>query len=320
MSTTADAVQTDPDRGARAALSAVVEPLHGHRVARHVIAHGPAATLAQLRTGAVRELDRGGQLMRKLADVDGQAVLRAGEAAGARLLCPGDPEWPAPLDELTRAADTSDSWWSPPLALWVRGEPNLAATAERSVAIVGARAATSYGLHHAAELAAEMSSQGWTIMAGGSYGVDGQAHRGALAAGGPTVAVLACGVDVAYPQGHADLLDRIASEGLVVSELPPGARPTRARFLARNRLLAALTRGVVIVEAAMRSGALNTAAWAGHLGRPVMAMPGPVTSPMSAGCHQLIRQKQTGAVLVTGAADIQEAITEGAAALNGEPT
>jgi DNA processing protein len=293
------------ERAARAALSAVVEP-PGEAVARYLIAHGPEATVAALRTGTGTSLDRDRRIQRRLAGVDGAAVLRTGAACGARFVCPGDAEWPAALDELGLAVDTAARWAAPPSGLWVRGDADLAGCTVRSVAVVGARAATEYGNRTAAELGAELSSSGWKVVSGAAYGIDGFAHRGALAVGGPTVAVLACGVDRTYPQGHADLLGRILGDGLVVSELPPGTRPTRGRFLARNRLIAAVTRGTVVVEAALRSGALNTAQWAVDIGRPVAAVPGPVTSAMSGGCHKLIREG--AAVLVTDAAEVADAV------------
>jgi DNA processing protein len=151
-------------------------------------------------------------------------------------------------------------------------------------------------------MASGLADRGWAVVSGGAYGIDAGAHRGALAAGGTTVCVLACGVDVAYPRAHAGLIDRIADEGLLVSELPPGAPPTKARFLDRNRLIAALTPGTVLVEAAFRSGALNTASWASRMRRRLLAVPGPVTSPLSGGPHRQIREG--AATLVTGAADV----------------
>jgi DNA processing protein len=179
---------------------------------------------------------------------------------------------------------------------------------DRSVALVGSRASTAYGEHVAGDLAHRLGERGWTVVSGGAYGIDAAAHRGALAAGAPTVAVLACGVDRVYPSGNGALLERIAQDGLVVSEWPPGAAPHRHRFLVRNRLIAALTRGTVVVEAAARSGARATARRASRLGRPVMAVPGPVTSAMSVGCHELVRDRELGAVLVTSAAHVLEEV------------
>ena len=176
----------------------------------------------------------------------------------------------------------------------------------RAVAVVGARACTVYGEHVAGDLAAGLGDRGWTVVSGGAYGIDAAAHRGSLAVDAPTVAVLACGVDVAYPAAHDGLLRSVRAMGVVVSELPPGARPTRRRFLDRNRVIAALGRGTVVVEAALRSGALNTAGHADELSRTVMAVPGPVTSAASAGCHELLRAR--GAALVTDAADVLDLV------------
>jgi DNA processing protein len=175
----------------------------------------------------------------------------------------------------------------------------------RSVAVVGARACTEYGAHMASTLAAGLAEHGWVVVSGGAYGVDGAAHRGALGASGATVAVLACGVDRPYPRGHTQLIARIAEQGLVVGELPPGDHPTPSRFVLRNRVIAALTRGTVVVEAAYRSGSLVTARAAQRLGRYTMGVPGPVTSGLSAGVHELLRGE---AALVTDAAEVVELI------------
>ncbi|MEU9285492.1 DNA-processing protein DprA [Streptomyces sp. NPDC048275] len=227
---------------------------------------------------------------------DPERDLAAAQDAGARFVCPGDSEWPAQLDDL---GDTR------PIGLWVRGVPNLRMWALRSVAVVGARACTEYGAHVAATLGAGLAERGWVVVSGGAYGVDGAVHRGALGAGGATVAVLACGVDRPYPRGHTGLINRIAEQGLVVGELPPGDHPTPSRFILRNRVIAALTRGTVVVEAAYRSGALVTARAAQRLGRFTMGVPGPVTSGLSAGVHELLRGE---AVLVSDAAEVAELV------------
>jgi DNA processing protein len=187
----------------------------------------------------------------------------------------------------------------------VRGPGDAAELCDQSAAVVGARAATGYGLHIAGEIGAGLAAAGFTVVSGAAIGIDGAAHRGALAAGGPSIAVLACGVDRSYPAAHEALLGRIAATGLVVSEYPPGSVPARHRFLVRNRLIAALGGGTVVVEAALRSGAQRTAANARALGRPVMAVPGAVTSGPSAGCHRLIRE---GAVLVTRVEEVLEEV------------
>lgn len=216
--------------------------------------------------------------------------------AGVRFVRPGTAEWPAQLDDLGDAR---------PLGLWVRGGADLRMWALRSVAVVGARACTEYGAHMAATLASGLAERGWIVVSGGAYGVDGAAHRGALGSGGATVAVLACGLDRPYPRGHAGLIGRIAEQGLVVGELPPGDHPTPSRFILRNRVIAALTRGTVVVEAAHRSGSLVTARAARRLGRHTMGVPGPATSGLSAGVHELLRQD---AVLVTDADEVVELV------------
>ncbi|NED08964.1 DNA-protecting protein DprA [Streptomyces sp. SID6648] len=222
--------------------------------------------------------------------------LAAVAAVGGRFVCPGDREWPSQLDDLGDAR---------PVGLWVRGRPDLRLWSLRSVAVVGARACTPYGAHMAATLGSGLAERGWVVVSGAAFGVDGAAHRGALAAGGATTAVLACGVDVPYPRGHAELLRRMAQQGLVVAELPPSAHPTRSRFVLRNRVIAALTRGTVVVEAEYRSGSLVTARQAQRLGRFSMGVPGPATSGLSAGVHELLRGE---GVLVTDADEIVELV------------
>jgi DNA processing protein len=233
----------------------------------------------------------------RLVGLPSPGRLTAWEETGYRLVCPGDPEWPSQLDDLGDAR---------PFVLWVRGASDLRYACLRSVSVVGARAATAYGTHVAGELAADLASRGWAVISGGAYGIDASAHRGALAIGGCTVAVLASGLRFGYPKGHRDLFDQIEGHGVLVSECPPDRAPTRPGFLVRNRVIAALSRGTVIVEAALRSGALNTARQAGELNRPVMAVPGPVTSDQSAGCHELIRECR--ATCVTGVGDVLELV------------
>lgn len=213
-------------------------------------------------------------------------VAAAPEVPGARLILIGDPEYPTQLTDLD----------DPPLVLWVRGQVDLRLTAMRSVAVVGARAASAYGQRVAGQLGAQLAQQGWAVVSGAAFGIDAAAHRGALSVAGPTIAVLACGVDVAYPKAHDTMLAAIAEEGALVSELPPGAQPLRFRFLSRNRIIAALTRGTVVVEAAMRSGAVATANRAHDVGRPVMAVPGPVDVVSSAGTNRMLHDQSARAV------------------------
>jgi DNA processing protein len=223
---------------------------------------------------------------------------------GGRLLTEEDDEWPTlAFDAFSRVTDKPQA--HPPMVLWVVGPARLDEVAARAAAVVGTRAATAYGEHVAADLAAGLAGRDAAVVSGGAFGIDGAAHRAALATDGLTVAVLAGGVDVPYPMGHATLLRRIQREGLVVSEYPPGVRPARHRFLTRNRLVAALAGATVVVEAGARSGAANTAAWARALGRQVCAVPGPVTSSASVGCHALLRDR---AHVVTRTDDIIELI------------
>lgn len=251
----------------------------------------------------------------RVAACDPAAELERAAELGLRFVVPGDDEWPAQLDDLHGAAPLQERG-GPPIGLWVRGPVRLDALAD-SVAVVGSRSATSYGGDAAARIAAVVARAGSPVVSGAAFGIDNAAHRGALGGGGTTVAVLACGADRAYPAGHRDLIEHLAREGAVVSESPPGWAPTRIRFLSRNRLIAALTAATVVVEAAARSGALNTANWAGRLNRHVMAVPGPVTSAPSQGAHQLIR---TGAAtLVTSGQDVLELVAPAGVHLAEEP-
>lgn len=287
------------ERLARVALTRVAEP--GDETAGRLLrTHGARELVRALRQDSdplpgVGE-QRWAGLRSRAERARPEADLAAIEAVGGRFLCPGDSEWPGQLDALgvTR-----------PIGLWVRGAANLRFWALRSVAVVGARACTEYGGHMSAVLGAGLARRGWTVVSGAAYGVDGAAHRGALASGGATIGVLACGVDVAYPPGHAELMARIGEQGLLLAELPPRDHPSRSRFVLRNRVIAALTRGTVVVEAALRSGSLSTARHARRLGRFVMGVPGPVTSGLSAGVHELLR---TEGSLVTDAAEVVELV------------
>lgn len=292
----------DRERLARAALTRVMEPgdMRGGRWLREC---GASELMRRITTadGSAERLS--GMTARRLAGyrlrartVEPERDLAAVAEAGGRFVCPGDREWPSQLDDLGDAR---------PTGLWVRGKPDLRLWALRSVAVVGARACTPYGAHMATTLGAGLAERGWVVVSGAAFGVDGAAHRGALAAGGATMAVLACGVDVAYPRGHAELIGRIVGQGLVLGELPPADHPTRSRFILRNRVIAALTRGTVVVEAEYRSGSLVTARCAQRLGRHTMGVPGPATSGLSAGVHELLRGE---GVLVTDAAEVAEMV------------
>lgn len=299
------------DRDARAVLAAATDP--GDPAVSGLVARvGAVAALGALSAGGLPAGAVGHaaatRYRRRLALTDPATLADATARAGARVVVPGDEEWPVGLADLD-SVRSAQGWGGGPIALWVYGPLSLAAATRRSVAVVGSREATAYGCSVAADLAAGLVDRGWSVASGGAYGIDGAAHRGALAAGGPTLAVLAGGVDVLYPRGHRALLERIAEEGLLVSESPPGTFPTRRAFLIRNRLIAALSAGTVVVEAALRSGALNTATWANGCLRVVMAVPGPVTSPLSAGTHRLVRDAE--AVLVSDAADVAATLSGG---------
>ncbi|WP_197022291.1 DNA-processing protein DprA [Candidatus Blastococcus massiliensis] len=320
-----DAASATPERGvvhrgvrrARAWLSRAVEP-GTVDFWRYVEDVGPVEAARRLRAGSAPDRIRALVGARAQEDVT-LADLGRAERCGGRLVVPEDDEWPAlPLHALTLAVARepddhrrqSDRTLAPvpPLGLWVRGHGRLDELADRSVAIVGARAATAYGEHVAAELGHQLGERGWTVVSGGAFGIDGAAHRGALAAEAPTIAVLSCGIDRPYPAAHGALFHRIADNGLLVSEWPPGCAPLRHRFLVRNRLIAGLTRGTVVVEAAARSGAQATARRAQAVGRRVLVVPGPVTSAMSVGCHELLRDEDLQAELVTSAAHVIAAV------------
>ncbi|MFH8488932.1 DNA-processing protein DprA [Streptomyces longisporoflavus] len=290
---------TEEERFARVALTRVLEP--GDEVAGRWLREAGAVEVMRRLSAGEERLDgatpvRWEGLRARAEKARPGQDLAVAQDTGMRFVCPGEAEWPVQLDDLGDAR---------PVGLWVRGRPSLRIWALRSVAVVGARACTEYGAHMAAGLGAGLAERGWVVVSGGAYGVDGAAHRGALGAGGATVAVLACGVDRAYPRGHAELIRRIAEQGLLVGELPPGDHPTPSRFILRNRVIAALTRGCVVVEAAYRSGALATARSARELGRFTMGVPGPATSGLSAGVHELLRGD---GVLVTDAAEIVELV------------
>jgi DNA processing protein len=294
---------TDAVRLARAYLSRVAEP-YPAALAAFVAQVGPVEAAELVRAGEVTS-SVASQTSARRAEERAHEDLELIARKGGRLLVPEDDEWPRwPFVALGGVA--AQRCGGEPLALWVRGPHDLAEATDKAVAIVGSRAASGYGEHVAAEFAYGLAQVGVTVVSGAAYGIDGAAHRGALGGGGLTVAVLACGVDVAYPAGHQGLLGKIAREGLIVSEYPPGVTPARHRFLTRNRLIAALGGGTVVVEAGRRSGAKNTAAITLALGRPLMVVPGPVTSASSAGCHELLRDGQ--AVSVSSVAEIVESV------------
>lgn len=326
------ATEAEQDRAARITWSLIAEPSDAVASLACTVL-GPIGALELARHGSPEDLHRalGGQLPvqasepapgssrsraerahsrwnARLNTIVLEQVLEDAERRSIRILTPQDNEWPAALDDLQETR---------PHCLWLQGPGSLDQLASaRCLALVGSRASTPYGEDTAGSLAAAFAAGGGTVVSGGAYGIDAAAHRGALAAeGGATIAILAGGLDRLYPRGNTDLLERIRDRHLVLSEAPPGTAPTRWRFLARNRLIAALSQATVVVEASWRSGALSTARLADQISRPVGAVPGPITSAASAGCHRLIRER--GAVLVTEPADLLDLLPGGPAAGEG---
>lgn len=299
------------DRFARATWTGIAEP--GDRIAGELIAaigasraltaiieRTPLPTLvAELRSNSVisekelkEALDR---WQPRLTSGAALVALRQAARNGVRLCTPDEHDWPIGMEGLGAQG---------PIALWVRGVAAAYQSLSTSIALVGARAATGYGEHVTMEASAGLVDRGYTIVSGAAYGIDGMAHRAALASNGLTVAFLAGGVDRFYPAGHDALLERITQAGAVISELPCGAAPTKWRFLQRNRLIAASSLATVVLEAGWRSGSLNTAHHALEVGRALGAVPGPVTSAASAGCHKLLREGQ--AICVTNVDEMAE--------------
>ncbi|MBK9738737.1 MAG: DNA-protecting protein DprA [Actinobacteria bacterium] len=268
-------------RSAFIELAHCVEPADS-AVGRLVERRGAPQTIHMVRGGSTG-LRHGEGIGARLGELRAVDAERRAAKAGARIVTRVDSEWPTQLGDLGHEE---------PFALWVTGAADLRLLALRSVAVVGARACTAYGEEVARGWSAELAAQGWCVVSGGAYGIDAAAHRGALAAGGSSVCVLAGGVDVPYPRAHDALIARIADEGLVISKTPLGESVRRQRFLSRNRIIAAMTRATLVVEAAVRSGTGATARSAHRMNRPVLAVPGPVTSPASAGCHRMIRDAE----------------------------
>ncbi|MFL6024718.1 MAG: DNA-processing protein DprA [Marmoricola sp.] len=297
--------ERERDRAARLMLSIVGEP-GDPRLASLVEQEGAVGALEYLRArGRGGRGGLGEALAERIASARPDETLAGAERRGLRFVTPADDEWPAPLEDL-REVPALHERGGTPVGLWLRGPSRLDDAVAGAVAVVGARSATTYGAAVAAAIGGELAEAGVPVVSGAAFGIDQAAHRGVLAARGTTVAVLACGADRVYPTAHQALVQYIAETGLIVSEAPPGGAPTRIRFLARNRLIAALSVGTVVVEAAVRSGALNTANWADGLSRALMGVPGPVTSAASQGVHLLIRNRN--ALLVTGGGEVLEAV------------
>lgn len=292
-------------RRARVYLARVAEP-PATSLTAFVDVHGPIEAAARVRAGDVPDAVREETVARRDQDLVDEDLAAAAQA-GARLVLPEDDEWPAwRLLCLSAAATRGITWAAPPMALWVCGPARLADMLDTATSVVGARTASGYGQHVAAEFGYGLAAGGVTVVAGARNGIDGAAHRGALAADGPTLAVLGCGIDIAYPASHSTLIDRIAAQGLVISEYPPGTPPVRHRFTARRRLLAGLSGATVLVEAEAQGESRLTGLCAAALGHSLMAVPGPITSGLSAGCHDLMRAGN--AVPVTSVDEIRETL------------
>lgn len=284
------------DKRALLTLAHIVEPADS-AIALLVAELGAVSAVDLIAAGRVPARHAQG-LRARLTALDLDREMRKAEALGVQVVVRSDPGWPAALDDLGPAR---------PYALWVKGSADLAELSQRSVAIVGTRDPSSYGQHIARTWTSGLVEDDWIIVSGGAYGIDAAAHRAALDCSGRTICVLASGVDVPYPSAHAPMFDRITERGLVISESPLGVGARRQRFLTRNRVIAALTAATIVVEAALRSGTTSTANAAARLARLVFAVPGPVTSMTSAGCHRLINDQV--ALLASSLADVRETLS-----------
>lgn len=280
-------IYDEPERRARAILSAT--SIAGNPAVAKMIDEFGAEDSVQ----ALLSSDHDSCWARRLHALKSDELFEKAESFGIRFIIPGDDEWPQQLNDLALCGDVG-GMGGVPIGLWARGIQSLHDWTYQSIAVVGARAASYYGEQVARHFAAELASTdpSFSVISGGAYGIDAAAHRGALSGNGRSVGVYAGGLDECYPRGNHELFERLISDHLVISEIAPGSRPTRQGFLARNRLIAALSMGTVVIEAALRSGAKNTANWAHELGREVMAVPGSIHSDVSKGTHQMIRDGQ----------------------------
>ena len=277
---------------ARACLFSIVEGGHTFWCAE-ISTHGALAVYNKLLNGGYDPI-KYEKLISSLRETNGDRIMTEIDKHYARLITPVDDDWPEQLNDLA----------APPIGLILKG--NINALHQPSLAIVGTRNPTSYGARIAGEFAAGFADREWAIVSGGAYGIDSYAHKGALIAEGVTVAVVASGIDINYPAGNTRLFAEICESGAMVTEFMPGHKALPNRFLTRNRLIAALSKATLVVEAAFRSGSLRTARDAAEIFRPVMAIPGPITSPTSEGCHRLIGER--AAEIVTSVADAVEFI------------
>nr|BFE56398.1 hypothetical protein GCM10020063_009240 [Dactylosporangium thailandense] len=288
-------------RATLAGLAHLANPWLVEVIATHqpvdALARLAAADLPDVMLDALPAGAAGPQLLEQAA-----AIARQTARAGARVVIPEDDEWPSQLPDLAGAPGLG---LGAVLCLWVRSDlpQPVSAVLGRAVAVVGARAATSYGMHVAAQLGTDLAGTGWTVVSTGAFGIDAAALRGALTGDGTPVAVLPGGVDQPHPHANRDLFDQITRRGMLLSPWPPGTTPQRARYTATAALVAALTAGTVLVEASTRSRALTIVQHAIERDRPTMVVPGPVTSAVSDGAHQTLRAFPQ-ARLVRGSTDV----------------
>ena len=277
---------------ARAILFSCIEPGHFFWSAE-ISAHGPLKVLESI-LSASYPAEKTRAIIDSIRVADVGQILYEIEKAGAQFLTPEHEHWPVGVNQLV----------NPPIGLVVKGDSTCLIT--DSLAIVGSRKPTNYGANVASEFARGFSDLGWTIISGGAYGIDSYAHRATLQANGATIAVLATGIEVAYPKSNQKLFNEMSAHGALISELMPYESAMPSRFLVRNRLIASIAKATLVVEAAYKSGSLRTAHDAAELLRPVMAIPGPINSAMSQGCHRLISER--AAELITSVADAVEFI------------
>jgi DNA processing protein len=284
----------DQEREARWQLSCVAEPGDAN-LGQRIEAIGATAALAEIRAGT-SSLTNATWLQKRLSELKNDWPQRQGLT---RYLIPSDDQWPKSLNDLGSRR---------PVGLFVTGPADLSECLSRSISVVGTRSMTNYGRQATNELCGELAYANLCVVSGAAFGVDAAAHKAALAVGGKTLAVLPGGVNDDYPAANGELLNQIRERGVVISEVPDGSRPTRPRFLQRNRIIAALTPATLVIEAPWRSGALSTARWASSLLRVLLGVPGAITAPMSAGVNRLIRQRE--AEMVTNHEEILECLAE----------
>ena len=283
----------NPEKAARLELFAAIEGGSTFWTSE-IASQGVIQTLHSIKDGFYRS-SKGEKTLSQIHPGGADELLSLIDNAGGSFLTPEDLGWPNQLNDLAAM----------PIGLIVKGR--VECLSQRSIAIVGTRNPTPYGARIASDFAAGFVDREWLIVSGGAYGIDTHAHKGALIAEGVTIAVIASGVDINYPAGNERLFAEIAELGAIVSEVMPGTPAFPSRFLTRNRIIAALSKSTLVVEAAFRSGSLRTARDAAELLRPVMAIPGPINSPTSEGTHRLIGER--AAEIVTSVADAIELIS-----------